>query len=92
MIFYDTRAGVECRIVVNDAPAIAALQAMIDTQGKPAHPQAIARALTACLRAGEKDGFAFAWRANEEVARSRGVSEDALRAARQRLEQTFFRQ
>jgi hypothetical protein len=91
MIFYDTRAGVECRVVVDNAQASAALQAMIDTQGKPAHPQAIARALTACLKAGEKDEFAFAWRANEEVARSHGVSEDALRAARQRLEQAFFR-
>ena len=91
MIFYDTRAGVEQRIVVNNAQAIAAIQAMLDAQGTPKLPQAIARALTACLKAGEKEGFALAWRANEEVARSHGASEEELRAARQRLEQKFFR-
>ncbi|HEV8713543.1 MAG TPA: hypothetical protein VGX03_12045 [Candidatus Binatia bacterium] len=91
MIFHDTRAGVEQRIVINNAQASAAIQAMIDAQGKPEFPQAIARALMACLKAGEKEGFAFAWRANEEVARSRGASEEELRAARKTLEQKFFR-
>ena len=90
MIFYDKKAGVEYRIVVTNTQAVAAIQAMIDAQGKPGHPQAIARALMACLNAGEKEGFAFVWGANEELARARGASEDELRAARKRLEQQFF--
>ena len=63
---------------------------MVEAEGKPELPQKIARALAVCSATGEREGWEFAWAANEAFGRTRGATQEQLSAARRVLIEKYW--